>query len=174
MKIHIMNINTRSHKDPEKQYGEWWIRNDISEYGVEEAKDGYEDFSIPYTLVNGDTLFLVKGIYSTGDSFGTETGVVEYIELFREESEAISFKEKVDLLNEFITKDWYGYTPKKKKDAIKEYKLKLKGHFKEHKSCGTSYIFVYNGKDYHFPWGGYFENLCDIEIVKLKFIGKDD
>lgn len=169
MNINIRNRNCRGSKTADKRYGDWFIRNDITEYSLSEDQSGYDDLSVSFEPEDGDELFLVRGVYSSGDSFGDETGKVFYIDIFKTYDEALLLKEKVELFNEFVTKDWYGTKPKEKADMIRGYEFKLKGHLIENKEWLGKYFFSYNEKEHHFPWGGYFEKLSGVEIVQLRF-----
>jgi len=127
MLIYIENSNYGyNYNPPEKQYGSWSKSNDITEEYLTSKNNSKENIFVDFKPEIGDKLYLVKGIYTTGDSFGSETGRVEYLDIFGTYGEAESFKEKVELYNELINEDWYGFNPKQKKDKIRNLKYLLK------------------------------------------------
>ena len=159
--LYINYSNHRESEEAQKQYGDWSITNNISLTGasLEETRFG-EKLSFDFDIVD-NKIYLVYGVYSTGDSFGHETGVYEFLELFPTYEEANEYKEKVEIYNELIKflSDSYGHTPKNKANKIKNFLYRLGDNVTENKSWGSKYSFVWKGNIIHFPWGGYFESL---------------
>ncbi len=99
------------------------------------------DITIPFDLEPNVPYYLVYGLYSTGDSFHSETGVIEYIDVFKS-------LEAAKLCQELLEE---------------HYRTIDKVSFEKASSCelihddGTIYKF-------YVPWNGYFENLESIDI----------
>lgn len=168
MKLFINYRNNGCRHSADKQYGDWSEQNNYNEISASNKPEySYETFNIDF--IPKDKVYLVKGVYTTGDSFGSSTGNVEYIDVFENEIDAIQLQEKIELFYEFTTKDWYGYNPKQKADKIRNYKYLLKDYLKAIGDAFRPWDFEYKGKPYYFPWGGYFETLTYMEVVELDY-----
>lgn len=90
---------------------------------------------------DADEIYVVVATYSTGDTFGNDSGQVYLADAFDDESDAH------DLLQKFKEFDNAGYGGRKV----------------------VPFSFEFNGKEYSIPWAGYFEHLerLHIETVSI-------
>ena len=149
-----------SYESPEP-YGEW--RNDhqttIGEvYSFEKKyrdRFGYKknyNQSLKVDFKPKEDVYLVYGIYSTGDSFGWSENETEILDVFETEEEANMFSQKVEKYNKLITNDTYGLRPSEKKAFKKDILSFLGESCKEDALSYRGYSFIHNGKELCFPW----------------------
>lgn len=100
--------------------------------------DTYSDLSIGFIPEEDKTYYLLYAIYTTGDSFHTSSGNIEFVDLF--EDEELGWENYRILQNH---KEGNGYS------AILKNQLGLK-------------------YSYHIPWIGYFENLESLELMPIE------
>ena len=96
---------------------ETWDRDDTcSDWSflsasVTEERDGW-DLIVPFDAKNGDTVWVVAAVYSTGDSFGRDDrACVEYIDAFLDSHKARDCARAV----EASRKSWNDHTDKEVK-----------------------------------------------------------
>ena len=174
MQIEIDYVDGIESFDPVEQFGEWGVTHNISITGLKLVKKG--SFSPTFEVDKSSSYYLVSALYSTGDSFGCETGIPHWIELFDSIEEATLFESHLNTYDELkrLKNDYYSsLTPSKKKQKIGNLTFKLLEFFDTFDSADTenydgysSYV-VYKGVTYHFPWGGYFENLESVSVDTL-------
>lgn len=156
---------------PDKPYGDWYRELEVTPLSVSNKKPKhsyYEEFTIKFQPK--DKIYLVRGVYSEGDSFGCEEGSTYFIELFETIEEAEAFASRVEAHDKIVRNNFYNMTPTQKKQAIKYLMDTLRGYYVEtpdryHKGVLTDG----NGKTYYFPWGGYFENLRDVMVDTIDY-----
>ena len=106
------------------------------------SNEEYSDISVPYDPDKNTDYYLLYVIYSTGDSFGHDSGSgVEYIGLYTEDELSIA---------------------EENKRRIEEHNRTKKGKLK---------LIIPNNStefDIYVPWHGYFESLDDIEIKAVQ------
>jgi hypothetical protein len=111
------------------------------------GKNEYSDIAVSFNLEEEKDYFLVVASYTRGDSFSEDEGVIEFVDLYKDEEKA---KETVKvLLDHFELYDedtCYSVSP-----------INLT------REEGESFPFLP-------PWCGYFERLEEISIVPLKLI----
>lgn len=96
-------------------YDDWDRGNTLTEWSFGELSTSecdnlwYERFPVDFDVKVGDILHVVVAVWSTGDSFGNDIGrCSEVFGIFRERSEAIRFKEKLEN-GEVEYVPWNGY-----------------------------------------------------------------
>jgi len=151
---------------PTECCGKWEKQNYYKEecFSFTEKSDVHFFLDIPK---DRNKVFLVKGIYNQGDSFGTNFGKVEYTEVFLNKEDALDFKEKIEIINELNVGNYFGLTPIKKENKIKELENKIEGFFEKKEFFGVKYDLIYNGSYYFFPWGDYFDVLERVEVLEI-------
>ena len=160
-----ITLHSQSSNEP---YGEWSreLLTTATHISKENERSS-EEMTISFKPK--ESVFLIQGIYSEGDSFGTETGCSEFGEILETKEEAEDMVRLIGLFDELETNDGYGLTKKQKEHKISNLEYQLKNNIIENKSWGRKYNFIKGGKTYHFPWGGYFERLSHLEVVELKY-----
>lgn len=127
-------------------YGrEEYRSNNILSFSVVE-KNSFYDLIRSLPIEKDKSYYLLYGTYSSGDSFSTSSGNIEYVDLYNSFEEA----EEVRKILEENAENF-------RKEGLKTgnfYSAKIKTH---------------SGKelDFHCPWNGYFESLTDLAIVEL-------
>lgn len=127
----------------------------INGFAIKKETEWY-DLIVPFKIEKEKEYFLLYVIYSTGDSFGTDGGKVQYIDLFEKEEDA---KENQKRINEHY----------------KRYcKVDSDGTAFRHKHFSPFSVKLTNpaGKPYDcsVSWTGYFEGLTDVVIEPIKQI----
>jgi len=139
--------------------GEQWGRRDCThtEHSIKgiEIADKYPTMTVPFKIIHNKPYYLLYVLYQTGDSFGYDTGNIEFAGLYK----------NYDLAS-------------KNRDLIEEHNRKNKDDYGlgwESKFQIT--LYHTNTKTYqiHVPWTGYFERLESVEIqaVFLKREGEN-
>lgn len=111
---------------------------------VKSLKDEYipsPDVLIGADVNVGDIVYIVWAEYSTGDSFGNDGGVVEYIAAFVSETKAWNCQRYIQNTG---NRSHGGRT--------KPYEIELEDGTKQVLSC---------------PWHGYFEHLEDVHVTEI-------
>lgn len=131
--------------DPEDR----WDRNDTAASWtfnhVSIVKENeYWDVAVPFEVKEGDWIYIVAAIYSTGDSFGhDEAACCEYIDAFVDKHRADDCARAM----EFTLKSYNDRTEKKAVWAREDDSI---------------------GKLDYVPWNGYFESLDEVRCEKLE------
>lgn len=163
---------THEQKTPTQPYGEWYRNSETTPLRVSNKKPKsslYEEFAIDFRP--GHKVFLVWGVYSEGDSFGHEEGCASLIELFKTIDEAEAFAARVEGHNKLERDNFWNMTPKQKAEAKEGIKKSLEGYYVETPDRYRKGILTDGkGKEYHFPWGGYFENLTEVKVEILDYV----
>lgn len=107
------------------------------------AKYHHFDGEVDFEIKPDTPYFLLCGIYSTGDSFGHDTGRIEFVDLYESEAFAEDMQKRLESHNAKNS----GYSVREP-----QWTVKLKTE---------------SGKRFDFcvPWLGYFEALQYIEII---------
>lgn len=88
----IMNIEilydryeyvTREASDTDDPYDRDSTAADIYINAIRNAPGRYSDIAVPFDVIPGETCYLVWADYNTGDSFGNDDNLVEFIDLFK-------------------------------------------------------------------------------------------
>lgn len=135
----------------ERNSDDEWDADDLSHsthfVGIQIVEDEKKFFDLVtrFDVVAGRDYYLVVGFYSTGDSFHTETGVFELVELFETYEKAQACEKKLEA----------------------HYKDKSK-----RKSKRSVIIETETGDSYEFspPWLGYFESLDLVDVITLRLV----
>lgn len=110
-------------------------------------RDEYSDLAVSFDLEEGKDYFFLVASYTGGDSFSEDEGILEFIDLYKDEEKAReTVKVLLDHFEQYDEDTCYSYSP-----VI----LRREG--------GESYKFSP-------PWCGYFERLEEISPVTLKLI----
>jgi hypothetical protein len=92
MSKHLKVINEkRTHSTRgEGDYADWSedIYNDIRELEIVDSDYSYRDVIADFDVKSGDIVFLVYALYSDGDSFGSSTGNIEYVAVYKSKEKA--------------------------------------------------------------------------------------
>lgn len=108
------------------------------------------DTYIPETVAKGTYLFVLIAIYTTGDSFGSDTASPEFLGTFKTYEEAENLR---DQIMKYASEGSYrGFS------CDWPYEGVVTLHGKEQKIC--------------FPWSGYFERLEEMKIEHLNEYAK--
>lgn len=91
MKLYINTYNrcTQSQRS-EEAYGEWYESYDfrINSVHLDRTSDYDEEFDVPFEVVEGDEVYILYMIYTSGDSFGYSDGNSEIIWVFKDKEVA--------------------------------------------------------------------------------------
>ena len=155
----------------DQESGEWSSTWDVligNTATFEETKNNKE--SIKIFFKPRENLYLVNGIYSTGDSLGTAEGRSEVLDIFQTKEEAEFFVEKVEAYNELTDSFNWKLSPQKKEEKAKKILERLGNYVKQGSDSEGEYLyFSHHGKKFTFPWGGFFEQLSYLSITKLEY-----
>lgn len=143
----------------DEEYGPWSedITTEIQSVSIVNDKD-YFDLIIENDFDTTADCYLVYALYSGGDSFGSSSGNIEYIKLFKTLDEAQLFKDDLELLEKYASSNF------KQKEFIPKLFENVDTKYDFNRS------FEYFGEKFYLPWGGYFEALEDIGIIELNFV----
>lgn len=89
----------------EEQYGEWREHNEVSvgetfTYTETTANDGrWYDMMVPFKPEADRPYYLIYGVYSTGDSFGSRSGVIHFVGLFENEEDATEIAKLIEKID---------------------------------------------------------------------------
>lgn len=123
-----------------------WTRDSTSTShnirGIKLSKAG--DLEVSFKPIIGQTYFLLYVLYSTGDSFGHDSGNIEFIGLYRTDEVAKRNAER-------IRKSREDY---EKKCDVASFSVELE--------TGAGKLYKTNT-----PWNGYFESLEDVVSVTV-------
>lgn len=127
------------HADPDEEWDadSTWQEHSIT--GIEITKDG-GDVAVGFTPLLNVEYYLLYVIFDTGDSFGSYTGQIEYIDLYEDSGIALENRNRIE---------------KDMKTNPDNYSVELKHESGETYKFGTS-------------WKGYFESLQTVEVVGVK------
>lgn len=129
--------------------------------GISLAKE-YPNVTACFPVEAGDTVYLVFGVYSTGDSFSHhEDGSIDYIDVYKTHAKAEATAKTLREHNNWyrgMNDRWAPITAKERKALSKKYK-----------SAYSLEIVRENGSkmSVHIPWNGYFETLSYIEVASF-------
>ena len=133
-----------------------WSRSSTSQEnyieGIALLQGRYGDLYVPFKPVHDQDYYLVSVVYSTGDSFGTDDGQIEFVDLFQT-------LEKAEALVQLIEQD---YKQNPNFEHGKPYETKNRIAYKRDDDTEG---FVHTS-----TWKGYFEHLTDVrvDLVRLK------
>ena len=77
-------------KEPDEPYGDWYAQYEfrINSIHLNRQSDYDEEFNLPFDVVEGDEVYVLYMIYSSGDSFGRSEGNAEIIWIFKDKQVA--------------------------------------------------------------------------------------
>ena len=104
----------------------------------------YADLVLPYQPVAGTDYWLLYVIYTTGDSFGSDSGRIDYVDMYLSETEARENAERIRKHSEA-----------RNQADDERFSVSLVS------SGGQMYKF-------HCPWIGYFEEIEGIHVQKMR------
>ncbi len=157
MNIVINTYTSTNSKNDGKLYGNWSTKhyNEIKSFSITKSEE-YFDLIINNNIDTTKPLYLLYAEYSHGDSFGNESGCLEYIKLFESLDEANLLKDDLELFEKYAKSEFKRY----------DFKPNLIDKFDKYDSWNRS--FEYFGEKFCLPWGGYFEYLEKYSIIKLE------
>lgn len=85
--LYVLTNTTCTHSEySDEPYGDWSADYDFDVNGVslEKPNSSYEQFQTCFDVQNGDTVYVLSMIYSTGDSFGRSSGNGEALWVFKD------------------------------------------------------------------------------------------
>lgn len=88
MKLYINKTNRCvENQEPEEAYGDWYTRYEfrINSVHLSRESDYDEEFDVPFDVAEGDEVYILYMIYTSGDSFGHSEGNTEIIWVFKDE-----------------------------------------------------------------------------------------
>lgn len=85
-------------------------------------KDGYDTLAAPEGIKEGDMIFLVWARYGTGDSFGSDGGQYELLEVCKSAEDAQDRKQHYLSVKDFSV-PWSGYFEWLQEINIEEFKI---------------------------------------------------
>lgn len=138
---------------------------DHSIEGIRQANHG--DLTLGFDLVEGQTYYLLYGLYNTGCSFCHTEGVIEYIGLYQDEKVAKENLERINRHHEVDQKingkgEYWGtnMSPKETKRLAKKH------------SPYSVELITEDGEEYQVsvPWHGYFESLTGVDIEPVQVL----
>lgn len=112
---------------------------------IQLVEDGYKDLDVPFVPVHGKDYYVLWGSYTTGDSFGSESGNYEIIDVYSDAELAYKNRELVDK----ASREEATYDLKKSICTLT-------------RQDGSTLKFSY------FPWHGYFESLDYLEVTRVR------
>jgi len=109
------------------------------------SEDDYGDLTVPFEPEKGVDYYLLYVVYSTGDSFGSDSGAgIEYIGLY-----------SADEL-----------------ELAKENERRIEAHNRQREGAGQLQLIMNHGRNVeygvHVPWKGYFEHLDYTRIESVQ------
>ncbi len=136
--------------DPDDEWDADNLAHSTDVLGLQEvADDKYFDIAIPFKLEKDTHYFLVMGVYSTGDSFHNETGVIEYVDVFCTLRAAQTCKTALEQNDKHFRRDDITYEDSLSCKLIRD--------------DNSTY-------DFYVPWTGYFEYLEYVDIVEVYLV----
>lgn len=162
MKVVINTWTTTYENEGSNEEGDYrnWSKsneNDIRSISITEEKE-YFDLIIEKDFDLNKPCYLVFVEYSVGDSFGQETGRLEYLKIFKTKEEAELFKFNLEQLEKYA------------ESKFQEEKFKPKLFEKIDIKYSSIRSFTYFGEKFFLPYGGYFDILEKIDIKELNFV----
>ena len=122
-----------------------WSRDSTYEdHNIEGIRvvDGYYDLEVGFEVEPGRDYWLLYGIYSTGDSFGTDDGRIEFVDLYEDRLVAEENAKRLRKHND----EGEGFSCELVHESGKDFQ-------------------------FHVPWKGYFERLSYLEVQPVRVGG---
>ena len=161
----VVEKRAYTHVTREATEDKWDGDDTATDHHIEGIKRAvmYTDLEVGFELEEGRTYYLLYALYSTGDSFHHESGVIEYIGLYQDEKVAKENQGRLKKHNDVEEKLTDRWDPPSK--AVRN---KLA---KNHNSYSCSLV-TENGQEYllHVPWHGYFEHLEGVDIQPVSLV----
>jgi hypothetical protein len=166
-----VRVNRRSYTevteyaDPEDEWSRESTATDHSIESIEvtRGKNSYYDLAVPFEVDPSREYYLLYAIYSTGDSFGTDAGQIEYVGLYEDKNVAYENQRRIEQHSDTYQKlnNRWGGTSQQEKNRLKKigktfepYSVRLITEAEEEFQM-------------HVPWNGYFEELTSIEVQSV-------
>jgi hypothetical protein len=166
--------------DPEDEWDRANTHTDHSVEGIKVVDDNSFDVIGAFEIdpANPGVVYLVYAIYSTGDSFGHDSGYgIEFISVFKTQDKADKCAEQIEANAElYKLNDMYYLSHQEKEKRIKKVVEKLDGQVEfdpngkinENQLYNAFYMDEKGGKvTISVPWNGYFESLDSVNVVEL-------
>ena len=137
-----------------------WVDHAIDSISVVET---YGDLEVGFDINRDQIYYLLYAIYSTGDSFSSREGEIEYVGLYQDEDVANENLKRIERhhdTHEKINRRSYHLTERQKKEI-----KRLSKNFSEH----TIMLVTEDEVEYqiHVPWHGYFERLTEVTVKRV-------
>ncbi len=144
-----------SHNTTEPDRDDEWSRASTSTNnnvtGIQIVKgNGYSEFETCFDVLPDGTYYLLYGVYSTGDSFGNDDGVICYVDLYKTKEKAEDSKNALQ----------------------RHYDKEKDSHNRDWNTWNNCTIANENGVLYsfHVPWMGYFEHLSALVVHEVRVV----
>ncbi len=96
MKIKILNDMVHNRKESDEEYGDWSAKTIHHITGAVKVKEKeYFNLEVNDNFLNKE-VYLLYIIYSSGDSFGTGSGNIEYLDVFENYDKALEVKKIIE------------------------------------------------------------------------------
>jgi hypothetical protein len=82
--------------DPDDMWDRDSTDGDVYVNGIRVVDDSYRDVSVPFDVDDDHNYYLLYAVYTTGDSFGSDGGNTEWIDLFRTRAAADAAKKSIE------------------------------------------------------------------------------
>ena len=124
----------------------------------------------PIDVVHDKNYYVVFVVYSTGDSFSTTEGLIDYVEIYNTREEASECRDTIRRHYDFYKEhycfsndtksmhyDYLGKRQRKFAAAVfgQQHSVKIKN------GIGIAY-------EYHCPWMGYFESIENVVVARMQ------
>ena len=161
MNVKINNYSITSSFYSDEEYGSWYVEhtNSIRSISISK-KNGLFDLVINDDIDTTKSLYLLYAEYSQGNSFGNESGCIEYIKLFKSLEEANLFKNELEKFEKYSESNFI-------EEDLKPSLFEVTSKYPFERS------FEYFGEKFYLPWGGYFESLDLLDVIELNFESKN-
>ena len=109
MKIKILNDMVHNRKESDEEYGDWSAETIHHITGAIKVKEKeYFNLEVNDNFLNKE-VYLLYILYSRGDSFGTGSGNIEYLDIFENYDKALEVKKIID--DDYEEKPNYTFEP---------------------------------------------------------------
>ncbi len=154
MKIEILDNMDCNSEEAKEEYGSWSSKTEHHIAGaIKVTEDEYFDLEVNDDFLN-KRVYLLYILYSKGDSFGTSTGNIEYIDVFENYDKALEVKKIIE--EDYKRNPNYDFEPDGK-DLKSLFYTKENGNKAKIPTC------IYKG---------YFEDIESVNIEKITIKGE--
>ena len=148
-KIEVINDSYIEHNGGYDPDDEWSRDSTTTTNDIRGIKIGSYDLASHFKPIKGEKYYLLYAEYNTGDSFGYDDGVIEYIGLYEPKEQAQKQAELIKIHNDKYEKD-HKWT--------------------KNESSYSLDIEMPNGQVVKIsaPWNGYFESLNFVDVIEVE------